>query len=76
MSASATQTATYAVIGMTCQHCAASVTEEISELDGVVAVDVALDTGTVSVTSDRELGIDLVAAAVVEAGYRLVEEQG
>ncbi|MGV9709440.1 heavy-metal-associated domain-containing protein [Gordonia sp. NPDC003424] len=64
-------TAAYTVTGMTCAHCVASVREEIGEIAGVRTVDVALDTGLVEVTSDRELGRDEVAAAVAEAGYQL-----
>ncbi len=62
-------TATYTVAGMTCGHCVASVTEEISELAGVTAVDVVLETGAVTVTSDAPLDDEAVRAAVVEAGY-------
>ena len=62
---------TYSVTGMTCQHCVASVTEELSAIDAVTAVDVDLSTGAVTVTSDRTLGADEVAAAVTEAGYAL-----
>ena len=32
----------YLVTGMTCAHCVAAVTEEVSRLDGVSAVDVDL----------------------------------
>ncbi|RYZ11257.1 MAG: copper chaperone, partial [Myxococcaceae bacterium] len=45
-------TSTYTVTGMTCGHCVASVTEEVSEIAGVTHVDVDLPTGQVSVTSD------------------------
>ena len=62
---------TYTVTGMTCQHCVASVTEELSAIDAVTAVDVDLATGAVTVTSDRALEADEVAAAVTEAGYAL-----
>ena len=62
---------TYTVTGMTCEHCVASVTEELSELAGVSQVDVELANGAVTVTSDRELGADEVRAAVTEAGYQL-----
>lgn len=62
-------TSTYTVTGMTCGHCVASVTEEISELPGVTAVDVVLETGTVTVTSEEPLDSDAVRAAVAEAGY-------
>ena len=54
---------------MTCEHCVASVTEEIGELRGVEAVDVVLDTGQVTVTSAEPLEREAVAAAVDEAGY-------
>ncbi|OLR90810.1 heavy-metal-associated domain-containing protein [Actinokineospora bangkokensis] len=62
---------TYTVTGMTCGHCAASVTEEISELSGVTDVAVDVPTGAVTVTSDAELDRASVAAAVTEAGYQL-----
>jgi copper ion binding protein len=62
---------TYTVTGMTCGHCVASVTEEISEIDGVTDVAVDLPTGAVTVTSSRPVaGVD-VRAAVEEAGYQL-----
>jgi copper chaperone len=57
------------VTGMTCQHCVMSVTEELTELDGVRSVDVQLETGAVTVLSDRELGRDEISAAVTEAGF-------
>jgi copper chaperone len=64
-------TATYTVTGMTCGHCVSSVTEELSEITGVTGVDVVLESGAVTVTSDRELGRDEVVAAVTEAGYQV-----
>jgi copper ion binding protein len=59
------------VEGMTCQHCVASVTEEVSELAGVSAVSVDLATGSLTVDSGVPLAREDVAAAVAEAGYRL-----
>jgi copper chaperone len=38
-------TTTYSVTGMTCSHCVAAVTEEVSRLDGVSAVDIDLNPG-------------------------------
>jgi copper chaperone len=64
-------TETYTVTGMTCGHCAASVTEEISELAGVETVDVVVETGAVTVTSAAPLDPAAVQAAVEEAGYQL-----
>lgn len=62
---------TYAVTGMTCQHCVASVTEEVSEIAGVTDVTVDLDSGRVTVTSQEPVEDGAVAAAVAEAGYAL-----
>jgi copper chaperone CopZ len=66
----ATETRTYTVQGMTCDHCRAAVHEEVSALDGVSDVLVDLDSGTLEV---RGGGADraAVAAAVDEAGYEL-----
>lgn len=63
---------TWTVTGMTCGHCVASVTEELTEIAGVEKVDVALDTGAVTVTSAEPLDRTVVDAAVSEAGYTLV----
>jgi copper chaperone len=65
------QTATYTVTGMTCDHCVRSVREEIGEIEGVSDIDVDLASGAVSVTSSRPLQDASVRAAVEEAGYRL-----
>ena len=61
----------YTVTGMTCGHCVASVTEEVQELPGVETVDVALETGTLTVTSSQPVDDGAVRAAVEEAGYQL-----
>ncbi|WP_308286223.1 heavy-metal-associated domain-containing protein [Actinomycetospora soli] len=68
-----TSTATYTVTGMTCEHCVLSVREELEEIAAVTAVDIDLDTGTVSLTASEPIASDEVRAAVEEAGYRLVE---
>ncbi len=62
-------TSTYTVTGMTCGHCVASVTEEVSELPGVTDVQVELETGRLTVTGDATA--DAVRTAVSEAGYQL-----
>jgi copper chaperone CopZ len=62
----------YVVQGMTCAHCVASVTEEVSEVPGVTGVDVDLPSGRVAV---RGAGVDeeAVVAAVAEAGYKVID---
>ncbi len=64
-------TATYTVTGMTCGHCVASVTEEVSEVAGVTDVQVDLASGAVTVTSDAPVDDAAVRAAVEEAGYQV-----
>lgn len=64
-------TATYRVIGMTCDHCVRAVTTELVLLDGVRSVDVDLAQGAVTVTSDGPLETDVVREAIDEAGYAL-----
>ncbi|MEU5841124.1 heavy-metal-associated domain-containing protein [Rhodococcus sp. NPDC047139] len=65
------QKSTYTVTGMTCQHCVASVTEEVREIPGVENVEVDLPSGAVTVTSAESLDDAAVAAAVEDAGYSL-----
>ncbi|MEO5834507.1 MAG: heavy-metal-associated domain-containing protein [Nakamurella sp.] len=70
-----TTTTTYSVSGMTCSHCVAAVTEEVSQLDGVDTVQVDLNVGgnsAVTVTSTTALALDAVRDAVDEAGYTLI----
>jgi copper chaperone CopZ len=63
-------TKNYTVKGMTCEHCVMSVTEEVSEITGVSAVDVDHASGRLSVTADA-IDDRAIAAAVHEAGYAL-----
>lgn len=66
-----TITTTFKVVGMTCDHCARSVSAEVGQFEGVTEVDVDLATGLVTVTSEDELDVDAIGAAVDEAGYEL-----
>lgn len=65
-----TETRTYTVQGMTCEHCKLSVTEEISEVAGVAGVDVDLPSGRVVVTG-AALDDSAIKAAVEGAGYEV-----
>ncbi|WP_307097020.1 heavy-metal-associated domain-containing protein [Rhodococcus sp. SORGH_AS_0301] len=66
-------TKTVTVVGMTCQHCVAAVTEEVSALKGVTSVHVDLESGRVDVESDTPVDDAALAAAVDEAGYELAQ---
>ncbi|WP_432512589.1 heavy-metal-associated domain-containing protein [Kineococcus sp. SYSU DK001] len=66
----------FGVSGMTCGHCVAAVTEEVSALPGVESVRVDLvagGTSTLTITSASPLDRAAVAAAVDEAGYELAD---
>ena len=64
------ETVTYAVPGMSCGHCQAAVTEEVTEVEGVEQVDVDLETKQVTVSGT---GLDdaKLRAAIDEAGYEV-----
>ena len=68
-------TTTYAVTGMTCEHCVHAVTEELRNLGGVREVSVELNPGgqsAVTVTSTEALLAGAVESALDEAGdYKL-----
>ena len=64
-------TSTYTVVGMTCGHCVKSVTEEVTQVPGVTAVDIDLASGGLTVTSDTTIDDSAVQAAVEEAGYQV-----
>ncbi|MFF7358667.1 MULTISPECIES: heavy-metal-associated domain-containing protein [Streptomyces] len=62
----------YNVTGMSCEHCAASIREEVSEVPGVS--DVVVDFATNSVTvHGTDLDDGRLRAAIVEAGYGVTD---
>lgn len=61
----------FTVVGMTCNSCAMTVSEEVTQVPGVQDVAVELATGRLTVTSDADLDPALVKSAVEDAGYRL-----
>lgn len=67
--------AEYGVAGMTCGNCVAHVSAELGAIEGVDEVRVELvagGTSKVGVVSSRPIDVELVAAAIDEAGYVLV----
>lgn len=62
------ETLTYTVPGMSCGHCEAAVTDEVSAVEGVESVAVDLDSKRVEVTGER-LDDSAIRAAIVDAGY-------
>ncbi len=64
---------TYRLSGMTCQHCVAHVTEEVSAIPGVTSVEVSLAQGAMTVTAGEPIDFALIREAVSEAGDYGVE---
>ena len=62
------ETITYSVPAIHCHHCATSIREEVSEVEGVDEVDVDLEAKVVTIHG-RELDDGALRAAIEEAGY-------
>ncbi len=62
------ETVTYTVPAIHCEHCAMSIREEVSEVEGVDAVDVDLESKVVAIRG-RDLDDAALRAAIEEAGY-------
>jgi copper ion binding protein len=62
------QTLSYSVPGVSCEHCRTAITEEVTRVAGVSAVDVDLERKVVTVTG---AGVQdaAVREAIDEAGY-------
>ena len=63
------ETISYSVPAIHCAHCAMSIREEVTEVEGVDDVDVDLETKIVTV-SGRDLDDGALRAAIQEAGYQ------
>ena len=61
----------YDVRGMTCEHCALSVREEVDEVEGVTGAAVDLASGRLTVVG-AAIDDAAIKAAVAEAGYEAV----
>ena len=62
----------YAVQGMTCDHCARAVTQELTKVESVEEVEVDLAAGVVTVISSQPIDDGEVRSAVDEAGFEVV----
>ena len=65
---SATTEISYAVPGVSCEHCRVAITTEVGKLAGVSAVAVDLDAKTVTVTG-AALDDAAIRNAIDDAGY-------
>ena len=60
------------ISGMTCGHCAMSVTKELSKLDGAAEIKVDPQAGSATLEVAESVDAAAVQSAVEEAGYTLV----
>jgi len=67
-SAPMTDTLTYRVDAMSCDHCRAAITNEVARVAGVEFVDVDLETKLVQVRGEN-IADDAILAAIDIAGY-------
>jgi copper chaperone CopZ len=63
-------TLTYSVPDVSCAHCQAAITDQVSAVAGVESVGVDLDAKTVTVTGEP-LDEQAIIAAIDEAGYEV-----
>jgi copper chaperone CopZ len=68
---SSTANRTYLVEGMSCDHCKAAITDEVSQIAGVESVDVDLQSKVVRITG-HHLDDAAIITAIDEAGYDAV----
>ncbi|CAG7619077.1 heavy-metal-associated domain-containing protein [Leucobacter soli] len=60
------------VNGMTCGHCAQTLTAALGTLSGVTAVDVDVAAGRAVVQAAHPLSTEVLVGAVGEAGFELL----
>ena len=66
-----TSTASYTVVGMTCNGCVNKVTNAVMEVPGVEDVDVDVSTGGLEVIGQADDGA--IRAAVAQVGYNIAD---
>ena len=63
---------TLKIKGMMCMHCQKHVTEALSKMAQVTAVEVNLEAGTAKVKASRSISRDEFSKVITEAGYELL----
>jgi copper chaperone len=66
-----TSTATYTVVGMTCNGCVNKVTNAVTDIAGVEDVDVDVSNGTLEVVG--QIDDAAIRAAVAQVGYKIAD---
>lgn len=61
------------VKGMSCQHCAMSVSKALGQLEGIKNVEVDLARGEVRFDNPKEIASTRIEKAITDAGYQVVQ---
>ncbi|HEX4820310.1 MAG TPA: heavy metal-associated domain-containing protein [Acidimicrobiales bacterium] len=61
----------FAVVGMSCSHCEHAISDEVTNIDGVVRATADATTGILTIEATHEIDPAAVAVAVDEAGYEV-----
>ncbi len=68
-------TKTMKIEGMMCAHCTGRVEKALSAIDGVTGVEMSLEGKSATLTLSKDVENQVLADAVVEAGYEVVSVQ-
>ena len=63
---------TIKVKGMSCQHCVASVTKALSEIEGITDVQVDLDKGEATFSEQSPVAEQSIKDAITKIGFEVV----
>jgi copper chaperone len=64
---------TVKVKGMSCQHCVASVTKALSEIEGIADVQVNLEKGEATFNEQSQVDNETIKEAITKIGFEVVE---
>ena len=61
------------IIGMTCQHCVTAVEQALGRVDGLTDVEVDLDSGTATYSTEKPVFEADIVKAIEDAGYKVAQ---
>jgi len=64
--------ATIKVKGMSCQHCVASVTKALNDIEGISDVKVDLEAGSATYNENSPVTIEAIKDAISRIGFEVV----
>ena len=64
---------TIKVKGMSCQHCVASVTKALSEIEGITDVQVDLEKGEATFNEQSPIDNAIIKDAITKIGFEVVD---